>query len=122
MRAYFARPSHMQTGLAFPATFQTWQTGDFSMSMLASVADRRLGGEGHSSPIRLEAWPDRHDHGLVFPSVLGTPLEPDNLRRSWSRIQDTAGLGSMRFHDMRPTAERLDLAVQHPPFGGVPRR
>ena len=34
---------------------------------------------------RSEAWPDWEDHGLVFPSRRGTPMEPDNLRRSWYR-------------------------------------
>ena len=32
---------------------------------------------------RSEAWPDWEDHGFVFPSRRGTPMEPDNLRRSW---------------------------------------
>ncbi|MFI0449314.1 tyrosine recombinase XerC [Actinomadura sp. 6N118] len=30
---------------------------------------------------RADAWPHWKDHGLVFPSRLGTPMEPDNLRR-----------------------------------------
>jgi integrase len=29
---------------------------------------------------RADAWPDWEDHGLVFPSRRGTPMEPDNLR------------------------------------------
>jgi integrase len=32
---------------------------------------------------RAAALPDWQDHGLVFPSRRGTPMEPDNLRRSW---------------------------------------
>src|SRR5712691_648321 len=41
---------------------------------------------------RADAWPDWDDHGLVFPSRRGTPMEPDNLRRSWSTIREQAGL------------------------------
>ncbi|WP_197014924.1 tyrosine-type recombinase/integrase [Actinomadura viridis] len=37
-------------------------------------------------------WPRWQDHGLVFPPRLGTPTEPDNLRRAWSRIREGAGL------------------------------
>jgi hypothetical protein len=36
-----------------------------------------------------EGW---QDHGLVVPAQLGTPMEPDNLRRSWGRICKAAGL------------------------------
>ncbi len=52
---------------------------------------------------RTDAWPRWQDHGLVFPSHLGTPMEPDNLRRSWGRIRAAAGLGAMRLHDRRHT-------------------
>src|SRR5215467_13875689 len=52
---------------------------------------------------RVEAWPDWQDHGLVFPSRRGTPMEPDNLRRSWSEIRRQAGLEAVRFHDLRHT-------------------
>jgi integrase len=42
---------------------------------------------------RSGAWPDWQDHGLVFPSRRGTPMEPDNLRRSWYIIRKMQGLG-----------------------------
>ena len=32
---------------------------------------------------RAEAESDWEDHGLVFPSRRGTPMEPDNLRPLW---------------------------------------
>jgi len=47
------------------------------------------------------AGDDWQDYGLVFPSRLGTPMEPDNLRRSWGRICSAAGLDGVRFHDIR---------------------
>ena len=60
-------------------------------------------------------WPDWEDHGLVFPSRRGTPLEPDNLRRSWGDIRGRAGLGATRFHDLRHTCVTLLLDLGAPP-------
>ncbi|WP_230421471.1 tyrosine-type recombinase/integrase [Actinomadura soli] len=64
---------------------------------------------------RADVWPRWQDHGLVFPSRLGTPMKPDNLRRSWGRIRAAAGLGSMRLHDMRHTCVSLLLDLGVPP-------
>ncbi len=64
---------------------------------------------------RSEAWPDWDDHGLVFPSRRGTPIEPDNLRRSWYTIRKAAGLGQTRFHDLRHTCVTLLLDLGVPP-------
>jgi integrase len=50
---------------------------------------------------RVAAGMDWENHGLVFPSRLGTPMEPDNLRRSWGRICQAAGISAVRFHDNR---------------------
>jgi integrase len=64
---------------------------------------------------RADAWPDWQDHGLVFPSRRGTPMEPDNLRRSWSVIRRQAGLEAVRFHDLRHTCVTLLLDLGTPP-------
>ena len=64
---------------------------------------------------RSDAWPDWDDHGLVFPSRRGTPLELDNLRRSWSTIRQSAGLGPTRVHDLRHTCVTLLLDLGVPP-------
>jgi integrase len=64
---------------------------------------------------RSDAWPDWEDHGLVFPSRRGTPMEPDNLRRSWSVIRTAAGLPGVRFHDLRHTCVTLLLDLGVPP-------
>jgi len=56
---------------------------------------------------RANAGPNWKEHGLVFPTRIGTPMEPDNLRRSWGRIRTAAGLASTRFHDMRHTCVSL---------------
>jgi integrase len=64
---------------------------------------------------RADAWLDWEDHGLVFPSRRGTPMEPDNLRRSWGVIRERAGLGPTRFHDLRHTGVTLLLDLGTPP-------
>jgi integrase len=44
------------------------------------------------------------EHGLVFPSTVGTPLSGRNLTRAFKRHLECAGLPrSFRFHDLRHT-------------------
>jgi len=64
---------------------------------------------------RTDTGPDWADRGLIFPSRRGTPMEPDNLRRSWSAIRAAAGLGATRFHDLRHTCVTLLLDLGTPP-------
>jgi integrase len=54
-----------------------------------------------------EAW---EDHGLVFPSELGTPLDPDNVSHAFSRICQRAGLGHWHLHELRHSGASLMLA------------
>jgi integrase len=53
------------------------------------------------------------DSGLVFTTQRGTPVEPDNLRRSWYQIRKVLGEPPVRFHDLRHTCVSLllDLGV-----------
>lgn len=64
---------------------------------------------------RSDAWPAWDDRGLIFPSQRGTPMEPDNLRRSWYAIRRAAGLEQTRFHDLRHTCVTLLLDLGVPP-------
>ena len=49
------------------------------------------------------------DHGLVFPSGIGTPLLGGNLNRAFKATLQRAGLPSIRFHDLRHTCATLLL-------------
>ena len=50
------------------------------------------------------------DHGLVFPSSVGTPLSARNLQRHFKALLEQAGLPkSTRFHDLRHTCATLLL-------------
>src|ERR1700733_1097472 len=44
------------------------------------------------------AW---KEHGLVFASSVGTPLEPRNVNRRWDELRVRAGLDWLRLHDLR---------------------
>jgi integrase len=50
---------------------------------------------------RLRAGHRWHDSGLVFTSVIGTPLEPRNVDRAWHAVRGSVGLGWVRLHDLR---------------------
>lgn len=54
-----------------------------------------------------EAW---EDHGLVFPSEVGTPLDPDNVSHRFSKICRLAGLGHWHLHELRHSGASLMLA------------
>jgi integrase len=58
------------------------------------------------------------DHGLVFTSGVGTPINPTNLRRrSFAPLLQRAGLPQIRFHDLRHTCATLLLTRNvHPKY------
>ncbi len=64
----------------------------------------------------LQRWEKRlagdrwQEHELVFPTGIGTPYEPNNLKRHLQRMLDKAGLPHIRIHDLRHTAASLMLA------------
>lgn len=51
-----------------------------------------------------------HEHDLVFPSTIGTPLEPRNLTRHLHQLCKAAGLPPERFHNLRHTAASIGFA------------
>jgi integrase len=55
------------------------------------------------------------DHGLVFPSEVGTPTEPRNLNRHFANLRAAAGLPTVRLHDMRHTVVSMLMDLGVPP-------
>lgn len=64
---------------------------------------------------RLEAGEKWQDNDMVFATRIGTPIEPDNLSRSWYVVRTVLGEPPPRFHDMRHTCVSLLLAEGAPP-------
>jgi integrase len=59
---------------------------------------------------RLATGPIWRDHDLVFPTSLGTPINPNNLTRDYNRWVAQAGVPRIRIHDQRHT--HVTLALQ----------
>jgi integrase len=51
-----------------------------------------------------KAW---RDHGLVFTTRLGTPIEPRNINREFDKLCAGAELRRIRFHDLRHSCATL---------------
>lgn len=60
--------------------------------------ERQLGGN---------RW---QEHGLVFTTRIGTPIEPRNLTRHFHGVLDVLKIDRHRIHYMRHTAASLLLA------------
>ena len=49
------------------------------------------------------------ENSLVFPTQIGTPMDPIRLFTSYKNLLKQAGLPDIRFHDLRHTAATLML-------------
>jgi integrase len=64
---------------------------------------------------RLRQGSSWQDHGLVFWSSAGTPMNPDNfVKRQYKPLLERAGLPQMSFHDLRHTFASLMMPNEHP--------
>jgi integrase len=53
-----------------------------------------------------ETW---KENGMIFPSTIGTPMDPSNLYHHFKNLLKETGLPNIRFHDLRHTAATLML-------------
>jgi hypothetical protein len=61
--------------------------------------------------VRAEASRDWREHGLVFPSAVGTPMSARNLQRHFKQLLEHAGLPkTIRFHDLRHSCATFLIA------------
>lgn len=63
---------------------------------------------------RLKAGPGYNDQGLVFATMLGGPLGPDDVSRNFRRVRDAAGLPGLPFHGLRHSAATIQIAAGVP--------
>lgn len=95
-------------GLTFtePKTERSRRTVPLPAALVAELRAHRV----RQAAERLAAGSLWRDHGLVFPSLFGTPLEPRNALRSLQAVAARAGLGHVKLHTLRHTAASLLLA------------
>lgn len=80
-------------------------------TLVASLRRHR----GRQSAERLAAgplWTNPDD--LVFTTTTGTPIHPENLRRTFARITESAGLGRWHPHELRHSAASIMSAAGLP--------
>jgi len=63
---------------------------------------------------RLIAGPEWEDTGLVFTTPIGTPLDPSNLRHTFQKLTDKAGIGRWSPNELRHSAASLMSAAGVP--------
>jgi integrase len=63
---------------------------------------------------QMAAGPLWRDHGLIFASEVGTPMDPDNISHSFARLCERAGLGHWHPHELRHSGASLMLAQGTP--------
>lgn len=73
---------------------------------------RHRAGQAEERLVAGERW---CDHGLVFTTRTGRPLDHRYVVRTWDRIQENAGVERHRLYDARHTAATFLLAQGVPP-------
>ena len=91
------------------------RTSKRSVPLPAPVVDALRQHQVRQARERLKVGPKWVDSGMVFTSGIGTPLDPDNLSRSWYAVRSALGEPLPRFHDLRHTCVSLLLAEGVPP-------
>lgn len=81
------------------------RTIDLPATLVGQLRDHRK----RQAEERLAVGPIWEDHGLVFCTEIGTPIDPANLRRTYRRVGQRAGLGSIVPYQGRHTAATLLL-------------
>ena len=106
--AYQLQRLNGQWELVEPKTSRSRRTIAAPKATVAALRDHRK----RQLEEKLLAGPDWQEHGLIFTTRIGTPLDrPNIVRRSFKLILKKAGLPDIRFHDLRHTAASL-LLVQ----------
>ncbi len=76
--------------------------GSLTIEALKDHYDRQLAE-------RCVAGDEWKEHGLIFPTSVGTPISPRNLLRDFRKLLRRAALPRIRFHDLRHTSASLML-------------
>jgi len=97
--AHIQQAAHWLPGQGFtvgqPKTAKSRRAVSLTAATVACLGRHRQ----RQAEDRLMAGPAYQESGLVFTTAIGTPLA--NLRRAWVNIVKAAGVGHVRFHDLR---------------------
>ena len=80
---------------------------------IPSVAQRALERQReHQERERAQAGPRwNNEHGLVFTSSIGTPMEPRNVEHAFHELRQNAGLVWLRMHDLPMSPPKVRAAL-----------
>jgi integrase len=109
-----------------------WKNLDLENRVLRVAESKTEAGKGRPIPLTQPAWaaldiwasrfPDRKSEYFVFPACENGRIDPGrpvaNWRTAWRRACRAAGLGGLRFHDLRHTAA-TKLLEQGTPYAVV---
>lgn len=88
-----------------PKTKAGWRTIKLGEGTLQVLREHKF----QQLAVKEKAGTRWQEFGLVFPSTVGTPGNPSNLRVDFNRVLAKAGIPRIRFHDLRHTAASLLL-------------
>lgn len=88
-----------------PKTRTSRRTVPLPSPVLAALQSHKFAQDAE----RIKGGPRWVDTGIVFASTIGTPIEPDNLSRSWYVVRKVLDAPLPRFHDLRHTCVTLLL-------------
>ncbi len=83
-----------------------WRTIQLPGSVIAALLDHK----DRQDKERVTAGDAWEEHGLVFCTSRGQPLDPDNHRRAFAELTQKAGIGRWHPHELRHSATSIMLA------------
>ena len=88
-----------------PKTESSWRTRRLTPQCVAAL--RRHKARQAEERLKATSW---KDHGLVFTTPIGTPIDPDNFAKDFVKQCEAAGLGHRNVHQLRHSAVTILLA------------
>ena len=85
-----------------------------TLALTPEILARLREHRAHQAEARIGAGELWREHGLVFTSEVGTPVDPDNFSHSFARLCESAGLGHWHPHELRHSGASLMLAQGTP--------
>ena len=96
-RRLHVRQTYTNTGFGSPKSRAGRRVVPLTPGIVRELRRHRLGAPSN-------------EHGLVFASSVGTPIDPRNLVTAWHRSLRAAGVRMLAFHSLRHTAVSLMIA------------